>query len=568
MKHAGSLALGLLALSACQGSASDQGVFVTVANPAQVAGIVGLRVSLSNQGASDVLLFPASASSTSLSFPATLSFSVPAGRGGQVDVAIQALDAAQIVVASGSASVVLQPGTFVPLEVVLVPAAGSTADAGVPDIDAQAAEVGNVGIEAGTMPDLPIATGVEVGAFGAETGAVPDVPMGTGGAGGSIATGPLDAPAVGGAAGSGGGGGAGGIIAAGGALGSGGVAATGGLLATGGIPASGGAVGTGGTAVVDCGALIGPANGSVIFPSTTLGSTATYVCSAGFNMVGGSTRTCQAEGTWGGAAPTCTPVDCGALSPPANGAVSAPTTTYGSTVTYSCTSGHSLSGNATRTCQANGTWSGSMPACVPNGTGGATGSGGAVGSGGVVGTGGRVGTGGSAPAPVCSPACSSGFRCCDGSDETCHGTKLPSGDGPNTGEFVVSGDSLTVTDTITGLTWQRDGSGTRSGCSGTGNLTCTWAEAAAYCSSLAASGYAGFSDWRLPARMELITILYLKTGSGVKIDSTKFPGTPAENFWTSTPVPGVSTAVYLADFASGWAGTRGASYYFRVRCVR
>ncbi len=58
-----------------------------------------------------------------------------------------------------------------------------------------------------------------------------------------------------------------------------------------------------------------------------------------------------------------TPFDCGALSPPANGTVTAATTTLGATATYACTMNHTLSGNATRTCQATG-WSGSAPTCM------------------------------------------------------------------------------------------------------------------------------------------------------------------------------------------------------------
>ena len=58
--------------------------------------------------------------------------------------------------------------------------------------------------------------------------------------------------------------------------------------------------------VVDCGALTDPANGQVSHPDgTTLGQTATYSCNTGFNLVGNSTRTCQATGDWSGSEPTC-----------------------------------------------------------------------------------------------------------------------------------------------------------------------------------------------------------------------------------------------------------------------
>ena len=57
---------------------------------------------------------------------------------------------------------------------------------------------------------------------------------------------------------------------------------------------------------VDCGTLINPANGRVSYSGrTTFGQTATYSCNAGYNLVGGNTRTCQATGVWSGSAPTC-----------------------------------------------------------------------------------------------------------------------------------------------------------------------------------------------------------------------------------------------------------------------
>ena len=57
---------------------------------------------------------------------------------------------------------------------------------------------------------------------------------------------------------------------------------------------------------VDCGPLTHPANGQVTHSAgTTLGQTATYSCNTGYNLVGNSTRTCQAIGNWSERAPTC-----------------------------------------------------------------------------------------------------------------------------------------------------------------------------------------------------------------------------------------------------------------------
>ena len=128
-------------------------------------------------------------------------------------------------------------------------------------------------------------------------------------------------------------------------------------------------------------------NGTVDALTTTIGSVATYTCNDGYDLVGNTTLTCQADGTWGGTAPTCdreltkcvslrtvyyfqffskpAAVDCGpAPAADPNGAASAPTpdTTLGSTVTYTCDSGYTPA-TTTLTCQANGTW-GSVPTCV------------------------------------------------------------------------------------------------------------------------------------------------------------------------------------------------------------
>ena len=57
---------------------------------------------------------------------------------------------------------------------------------------------------------------------------------------------------------------------------------------------------------VDCGSLTDPANGQVDHTAgTSLGQTTIYSCNTGYNLVGDSTRTCNATGIWSGNAPTC-----------------------------------------------------------------------------------------------------------------------------------------------------------------------------------------------------------------------------------------------------------------------
>ena len=56
---------------------------------------------------------------------------------------------------------------------------------------------------------------------------------------------------------------------------------------------------------MNCDTLADPPNGQVSHTvGGTLGQTATYSCNTGYNLVGGSIRTCLATG-WSGSAPTC-----------------------------------------------------------------------------------------------------------------------------------------------------------------------------------------------------------------------------------------------------------------------
>ena len=60
-----------------------------------------------------------------------------------------------------------------------------------------------------------------------------------------------------------------------------------------------------------------------------------------------------------------TAVDCSELRDPAGGSVTlTASTTFESTAAYTCNDGFILIGNLRRTCQANGQWSGSEPACT------------------------------------------------------------------------------------------------------------------------------------------------------------------------------------------------------------
>ena len=59
------------------------------------------------------------------------------------------------------------------------------------------------------------------------------------------------------------------------------------------------------SSLVDCGTLTTPVQGTVSLTATTVGSVAVYACNLGFTLSGDATRICQATGMWSGQQPTC-----------------------------------------------------------------------------------------------------------------------------------------------------------------------------------------------------------------------------------------------------------------------
>ncbi|XP_066265869.1 P-selectin-like [Branchiostoma lanceolatum] len=113
---------------------------------------------------------------------------------------------------------------------------------------------------------------------------------------------------------------------------------------------------------VQCNAQTAPTNGGVS-GGNSFGDEVTFTCDTGYNLGGSSTTTCQADTTWSNSPPTCTAVQCSPRTAPTNGGVSGGSS-FGDEVTFTCNSGYDLTGSATTTCQAGGTWSNSDPTCT------------------------------------------------------------------------------------------------------------------------------------------------------------------------------------------------------------
>jgi hypothetical protein len=157
-----------------------------------------------------------------------------------------------------------------------------------------------------------------------------------------------------------------------------------------------------------------------------------------------------------------------------------------------------------------------------------------------------------------------------------------------TPRFVDNGNG-TITDTTTGLTWEKksdDG-----GLHDKDDLIYTWSQsgstlpngtAFALIGSLNAASFAGRRDWRLPTVEELETIV--DTGGQMpgrpvvpdEFDSNCVPGcsitqcscTRPINHWTSTPNAANNQQAWYVLFNNGQSGTAFKTLQFAVRAVR
>ena len=126
----------------------------------------------------------------------------------------------------------------------------------------------------------------------------------------------------------------------------------------------------------------------------------------------------------------------------------------------------------------------------------------------------------------------------------------------------VAGD--TVSDPLTGLSWQRMPSAMTFTAASAGNPQAEVEQARTYCAALRLDGA---SDWRLPTRLELLSIVD-HTRAKPAIDEAVFPSTPPKPFWTATrqPFPNQQYAIDFGDGNITYDGDIGSPVY--ARCVR
>ena len=111
-----------------------------------------------------------------------------------------------------------------------------------------------------------------------------------------------------------------------------------------------------------------------------------------------------------------------------------------------------------------------------------------------------------------------------------------------------------VTDEVTGLMWQRE----------VANEFVTFDDAQRQCGRLQLASHA---DWRLPSRIELVSLLDMsRTQPSINISA--FPRAPSEWFWTSSVAAGHPTDAWFVYFYAGYPKTDDKGNRFAVRCVR
>ncbi|NMR24406.1 DUF1566 domain-containing protein [Pseudoalteromonas sp. NEC-BIFX-2020_015] len=126
-------------------------------------------------------------------------------------------------------------------------------------------------------------------------------------------------------------------------------------------------------------------------------------------------------------------------------------------------------------------------------------------------------------------------------------------------------DNGTVTHNTTGLMWMRCSIGqTWEDESCTGDASgFTWQQA------LAQNGtaYAGYSDWRVPNKNELASILEQRCYNP-SINEAIFPDTPANHFWSSSPYADYSNYALGVNVGIGFVYYYYKGNDFHVRLVR
>ena len=133
-----------------------------------------------------------------------------------------------------------------------------------------------------------------------------------------------------------------------------------------------------------------------------------------------------------------------------------------------------------------------------------------------------------------------------------------------TSDFVVNANG-TVSHTPTGLMWKQCNEGKSGAACATGAASIlTWANAL---TTARTSNFAGYTDWRLPNKQELESLVDDHCYSPA-INDTVFPRTVADWTWTSTTLAATPAYAWFVDFYYGYSFVGLKSGGYVVRLVR
>jgi Protein of unknown function (DUF1566) len=135
-----------------------------------------------------------------------------------------------------------------------------------------------------------------------------------------------------------------------------------------------------------------------------------------------------------------------------------------------------------------------------------------------------------------------------------------------TSTYVING--VTVTDSRTGLMWDRCELGLSGSSCATGTTSLlTWQGALDAAANVGT--YKGYNDWRLPNLKELRSLVE-ECRLDPSINEFAFPNTTMliPVFWSSSPIAGSVAYSSVVNFKFGTAGFGGHGNGYRVRFVR
>jgi hypothetical protein len=134
------------------------------------------------------------------------------------------------------------------------------------------------------------------------------------------------------------------------------------------------------------------------------------------------------------------------------------------------------------------------------------------------------------------------------------------------GNYNRDDSTQTVYDDQSDLTWMDD--------SNVSTQTKNWRDALAYCEDL---NLTGASDWRLPNRSELLSIvdytrydpsLTMESSDGDSTNNNGFENVTNYYYWSSTTYAYLTYNAWMVSFSSGSAAVNPKNNYFYIRCVR